>query len=124
MVIQKDRRNYLENPVGTLSTHSEVLDGHGESRVLSITHVCKSAVVVNPPGTNKLCTEKIRGGDDSAGLADLGEKQQTPTPEFIIQIRSREHLFDGLSCWGAAWLVFSPCQENQQVSELRLLASS
>jgi len=70
-------KGYLECPVGITLVRPEAFDGDGELefRVFSITHVCKPALVVNPPDADELSLKHIGGGYDAAGFADLGEKQ-------------------------------------------------
>jgi len=59
MTICKGDRRYLENLVGVTHAHLEVLDGHGTSQIFSVTHICKSAVVVNTSNVCDLVLENI-----------------------------------------------------------------
>jgi len=64
-------QKYLEHLVGVPLVHLETLDGHGQSQVFALAHVCKSTVVVIPPNAYELLSKDIRGGYDATGFANL-----------------------------------------------------
>jgi len=85
MVTREVGRMYLEYPVRIPLVHLEAFDSHEGSQVFSIAHVCGPAVVMNIPNTYGLPLKNIGGWHDAVSLADLGEKQQTPLPVFVIK---------------------------------------
>jgi len=83
---------YLENTLVIPLVDLEAFDGHRTSRVLSVTHVCKSTMVADPLHAYELQSNNVRGGYDAVGFADLGEKPQTSPPVFVIERRARKNL--------------------------------
>jgi len=71
---------------------------------------------MNPPDVYELSSESVGGGNDAAGLTDLGEKQQTPPPVLVIKGRQGENLY--LTPWvveaqGSHNAICSPGQGNR-----------
>jgi len=84
---------YLENTLVIPLVHLEAFDGHMTSRVLSVTYVCKPTIVADPLHAYELLSNGVRGGYDTVGFADLGEKPQTSPPVFFIEKRARKNLY-------------------------------
>ena len=71
-------QRYLESSIGVLARakalNPEVLDGHGESQVISVAHVCESAVMMNGPDVYGCLLENVGGRYDPTCFADLGKE--------------------------------------------------
>ena len=79
-------RGYLESPIRIPLICPEMLDSHRASLVFPIAHICKPTAVADTPHVYQVHSEKIRGGYDLMGFADLGKKPQAPLLELAIEI--------------------------------------
>ena len=79
-------QKYLESPIGIPLIRPEMLDGHRAPLIFPIAHICKPTAVVDTPHVYQARSEKIRGGYDSMGFADLGKKPQAPLLELATEI--------------------------------------
>jgi len=51
-----------------------MLDGHGESQVFSIAHVCEPTVTADPPDAYSILLKSVSARYDPVGFADLGKQ--------------------------------------------------
>lgn len=74
MVQMKDGQGHLECSIGTPVIRPEMFDSNGVPQVFPVAHFCESAVVVNPPDIDRSSLENVRGRNNIAGFAYLGQQ--------------------------------------------------